>query len=130
MAALGPCSSLVEGSGSGAPKVIINEPTTIAAAYALSSFMTITGNTVNISAPAKNNAATAACTTSGTTPNIITTGCSASGLAHAFLNAANLVNTTTGVANTTFPSGSTITVTVPRVLINTLANSVEACVNS
>jgi hypothetical protein len=44
MAALGPCSSLVEGSGTGHTTVIINEPTTIAAAYALSQFMTITGN--------------------------------------------------------------------------------------
>jgi hypothetical protein len=134
MAALGPCSSLVEGTGTGHTTVIIDEPTTIAAAYALSAFMTTTGNgsstVVNISAPANNNAATAVCTTSGTSPNIITTGCSASGLAHAFLNAANLVNTTTGAANTTFPSGSTITVTVPQMLINTLANSVEACVNS
>ena len=128
MAALGPCSSLVEGSGSGATKVIINEPTTIAAAYALSSFMTITGNTVNISAPANNNAATAACTTSGTSPNIITTGCAASGLAHAFLNAANLVNSTTGLAYSTSPSSSTAI--VPQMLINTLANSVEACINS
>jgi hypothetical protein len=130
MAALGPCSSLVEGSGAGATKVIINEPTTIAAAYALSGFMTITGTTVNISAPANNNAATAACTTSGTTPNIITTGCAASGLAHAFQNAANLVYPTTGFSNTTVASGSTITVTVPQMLINTLANSVEACINS
>jgi hypothetical protein len=132
MAALGPCSSLVEGTGAGHTTVIINEPTTIAAAYALSGFMSITPNstTVNISAPANNNAATAACTTSGTSPNIITTGCAASGLAHAFLNAANLVNPTTGLANTTVASGSTVTVTVPRALINTLANSVEACINS
>jgi hypothetical protein len=126
MAALGPCSSLVEGSGAGATHVIINEPTTIAAAYALSGFMTISGTTVNISAPANNNAATATCTTSSK----ITTGCAAAGLAHAFLNAANLVNTTTGIANTTVASGSTVTITVPQMLINTLANSVEACVNS
>jgi hypothetical protein len=134
MAALGPCSSLVEGSGTGHTTVIINEPTTIAAAYALSQFMTTTGNgagtVVNISAPANNNAATPACTTSGTSPNIITTGCAASGLAHAFLNAANLVNTTTGITKGSVASGSTVTVTVPQALINTLANSVEACVNS
>jgi hypothetical protein len=132
MAALGPCSSLVQGSGAGATHVIINEPTTIAATYALSGFMTTTGNgsstVVNISAPANNNAATAACTTSGTSPNKITTGCAAAGLAHAFLNAANLVNTTTGVAYSTSPSNSTAI--VPQMLINTLANSVEACVNS
>lgn len=130
MAALGPCSSLTEGSSG--TFVVINEPTTIAAAYALSGFMTTTGNgssaVVNISAPANNNAATAACTTSGTSPNIVTTGCAASGLAHAFLNAANLVNTTTGGANATLPTNSAAS--VPQSLINTLANSVEACVNS
>jgi len=130
MAAIGPCAGLTEGSGAGATKVIINEPTTIAAAYAIGQFMTVSGTTVNISAPANNNAATAACATSGTSPNIITTGCAASGLAHAFQNAANLVNSASGVANTTFASGSTVTVTVPQQLINTLANSVEACINS
>ena len=124
MAALGPCSGISDST-----TVIINEPTTIAAAYALSGFMTVDGTTVNISAPANNNAATAACTTSGTSPHIITTGCAASGLAHAFLNAVNLVNTTTGAANSTFSSG-TVVATVPQRLIYTLANSVEACVNS
>lgn len=130
MAALGPCTGITEGSGSGATKVVINEPTTIAAAYALSGFMSITPNTttVNISAPANNNAGTAACTTSGTSPNKITTGCAASGLAHAFLNAANLVSSTTGVAYSTSPSNSTAI--VPQMLINTLANTVEACINS
>ena len=132
MAAIGPCSSLVEGSGAGATKVIINEPTTIAAAYAIGQFMSVSGSgstaLVSISAPANNNAATAACTTSGTSPNIITTGCAASGLAHAFLNAANLVNSTTGVAYSASPSNATAI--VPQMLINTLANSVEACINS
>jgi hypothetical protein len=132
MAAIGPCSSLVEGSGAAATFVIINEPTTIAAAYAIGQFMTTTGSgssaVVNISAPANNNAATAACTTSGTSPNKITTGCAASGLAHAFLNAANLVNSTTGVAYSASPSNATAI--VPQMLINTLANSVEACINS
>jgi hypothetical protein len=128
MAALGPCSSLVEGSSG--TVVVINEATTIAAAYALSGFMTTTGNgssaVVNISAPANNNAATAACTVTSN----VTTACAASGLAHAFLNAANLVNPTTGVPNTTVATGSTITATVPQMLINTLANTVQACINS
>ena len=124
MAAIGPCSALTEGSGSGATQVFIDEPTTIAAAYALSGFMTVTGTTVNISAPANNNAATAACTVVSNA----TTACAASGLAHAFLNAANLVNTTTGVAYSALPTNSTAE--VPQALINTLANSVEACINS
>ena len=126
MAALGPCSGITEGSSGTA--VIINEPTTIAAAYALSGFMTVSGTVVNISAPANNNAATAACTTSGTSPHIVTTGCVASGLAHAFLNAANLVNTTTGAVYSAPPTNSTAI--VPQMLINTLANTVEACINS
>jgi hypothetical protein len=126
MAALGPCSGITEGSGAGATTVIINEPTTIAAAYALSGFMTVSGTTVNISAPANNNASAASCTVVSNA----TTACAASGLAHAFLNAANLVNSTTGVVNTTIPTGSTIKATVPQALINTLANTVEACVNS
>jgi len=120
MAALGPCGSI-----SNATVVNIDEPTTIAAAYAIGQFMTVSGGTtVNISAPANNNAATAACTVVSNA----TTGCKASGLAHAFLNAANLVNTTTGVANSAPPTNSAAT--VPQMLINTLANSVEACVNS
>ena len=127
MAALGPCSGITEGSGSGATKVIIDEPTTIAAAYALSGFMTVSGTTVNISAPANNNAASSGCTNNSSHQ---TTGCKASGLAHAFLNAANLVNSTTGTANSTITTGATITATVPQMLINTLANSVEACINS
>ena len=120
MAALGPCSGLSDST-----QVIIDEPTTIAAAYALSGFMTVTGTTVNISAPANNNAAAGTCTV----VSKATTACAAAGLAHAFLNAATLVNSTTGVANSTSTSGTVVT-TVPQTLINTLANSVEACINS
>jgi hypothetical protein len=128
MAALGAC-----GSGlTNATPVVIDEPTTIAAAYALSGFMTVTGTgsstAVNISAPANNNATSAACATNGSKQ---TTGCAASGLAHAFLNASTLVNSQTGVANATVTTNnSAVVATVPQALINTLANSVEACVNS
>jgi len=126
MAALGPCANLVEGSGSSATKVVIDEPTTIAAAYALSGFMTVNGTTVNISAPANNNAATATCTVVANA----TTACVASGLAHAFLNAATLVNSSTGAVNSTVTTGATVTASVPQMHINTLANTVEACINS
>ncbi len=122
MDALGPCSSLVEGSSG--TNVFINEPTTIAAAYALSGFMTVNGTSVDISAPANNNAATAACTVVSNA----TTACAASGLAHAFLNAANLVNPNTGLAYSASPSNATAV--VPQSLIYTLANTVEACINS
>jgi hypothetical protein len=126
MAAIGPCSSL-----SSSTYIIINEPSTIAAAYALGQFMSISGTTVNISAPANNNAATPGCTvTSGQT-----TSCKAAGLAHAFQNAANLVNAvgTTTAPPTGFPYSvlpTNSSAVAPQALINTLANSVEACINS
>ena len=117
---------------------------TVAAAYALGNFMTISGSgataVVNVSAPANNNAASGSCTvTSG-----VTTSCVAAGLAHAFLNAANLVNAVgttsappTGQAYATPPLNATTGATavalqnvVPNQLINTLGNIVQACVNS
>ena len=55
---------------------------------------------------------------------------SAAGLAHAFANAANLVNINTGfgTANTVAPTNAGTT--VPAALINALGNSIQACVNS
>ena len=131
MAAIGPCSSL-----SSSTYIFINEASTIAAAYAIGQFMTVgttsgpDGIPVNVSAPANNNAATPGCTvTAGRT-----TACQAAGLAHAFLNAANMVNPVgtatslpSGFPNLETPNGSGL---VPVLLINTLASSVEACVNS
>jgi len=141
MAAIGPCSSL------GSSTVIwIDEPSTIAAAYALSNFITVSGSgasaVVGVSAPAKNNAATGSCTGTGTSMT-----CQAAGLAHAFMNAANLVNASNisgfgtalpnGQVYATPPSNPTTSSTavalqnvVPQQLINSLANSVQACVNS
>jgi len=132
MAALGPCSSF-----SNTNTVIwIDEPSTIAAAYALSGFMQVgttpgvDGIPVNISAPANNNAATPGCSGSGSTLS-----CSAGGLAHAFLNAANLVNAVgttsappTGLPYSVLPTNAKGA--VPQSTINALANSVEACINS
>ncbi len=123
MAALGPCNGISDST-----PVIINEPTTIAAAYAIGKFMSIdtSGATpvVDISAPANNNAVTGSCTVNGSNQ---TTACAAAGLAHAFLNAANLVNSEVGTANTAIAGSVGV---VPQALINTLANSVEACINS
>jgi len=141
MAAIGPCSSL------GSSTVIwIDEPSTIAAAYALSNFITVSGSgasaVVGVSAPAKNNAATGSCAGTGTSMT-----CQAAGLAHAFMNAANLVNASNisgfgtalpnGQVYATPPSNPTTSSTavalqnvVPQQLINSLANSVQACVNS
>jgi hypothetical protein len=111
MAAVGPCTSF-----GASTSVNINELTTIAAAYALSGFTSLSGSAVSVT---------------GSATNYVTatqSGSSAAGLAHAFLNAANLVNATTGVANTA-PTGNSGAV-VPQALINALGNSLQACVNS
>ncbi len=126
MAALGPCGGI-----SPATTVFISEVSTVAAGYALSNFIGITGTTVNVSAPASNNAVTPSCTGTGTAMT-----CSASGLAHAFLNALNLVNSVsptgtpapTGQAYTTVPGNANSV--VPTLLLNTLGNIFQACVNS
>ena len=98
VAALGNCSSV-----SPSTHVVINEVTTIAAAYALSGFASRTS--INIG-------------TSSTNPT---------GLQHAFQNAANIVDVSTGLARATTPAGNG---TVPANLINSLADILESCVNS
>ncbi len=142
MAAIGPCANL-----SASSLVWVDEPSTIAAAYALGNFIKITGSgastVVAVSAPASNNAAAGLCTTAAG----VTTSCVAAGLAHAFLNAANLVSASnssglgtsspTGQVYASPPSNATTSSTavalqnvVPQQEINTLANAVQACVNS
>jgi hypothetical protein len=122
MAAIGPCSGV-----SSSTHLWIDEPSTIAAAYALSGFMTVSGTTVNISAPANNNAGSPSCTGAGSSMS-----CSSAGLAHAFLNAANLVSAAgsapTGLAYATLPTNAKGV--VPQSTIHALGNSVEACINS
>jgi hypothetical protein len=98
VAALGNCSSV-----SASTHVIINEVTTIAAAYALSGF----ANPANI--------------------NIGTSSTNPVGLQHAFQNAANIVDINTGSARATTPAGNG---TVPANVINSLADILESCVNS
>ena len=98
VAALGNCSSVGAGT-----TVNVNEVTTIAAAYALRGFANVANFSIG---------------TSATNP---------SGLQHAFLNAANIVNTTTGSARATTPAGNG---SVPTSMINTLADILEPCVNS
>ena len=130
VAALGPCANI-----SASTNIWISEATTVAAAYALRPFVSLAGTagavTVNIGAPANNNATSGTCTTASGA----TTACAAAGLAHAFQNALNLVSSVT--VNGVAPTGAVYTVTpsnaggsVPQALINSIANSVEACVNS
>jgi hypothetical protein len=104
----------------------INEVTTVASAYAFSSFMTVSGSTVNIMATSTNSNLLA----SGTATNAVTSGHvqTASGLQHAFYNALNLANMGNGTANTAPPSNSSAI--APAAVVNTLANILQLCVNS
>lgn len=122
VAALGDC-----GHVNTSTHVIVNEVTTVAAAYALSGFAstTLDGTSglyvANISAPAANN--TAAANVSGT---------ASAGLAHAFLNAANLVDYASGMPRssiTVSSNGTTQTGSVPYVEILTIADILQSCVD-
>jgi hypothetical protein len=95
---IGPCTTTGANTS-----VVINELTTVAAAYALGNFATDTSGTVKIGASSTN----------------------AQGLADAVANAGLLVNISTGSANP-----STASVALPGNLINALGNSLVACVNS
>ncbi|HEY0307064.1 MAG TPA: hypothetical protein VGB94_02825 [Acidobacteriaceae bacterium] len=156
MSVLGPCSSLYAGDGetyTGPTPVFVDEVTTVAAAYTLGNFMTVSGTaspfTVNISAPANNNfsdgtvawnatsSAYESCTgtaCNGSATFNSTTGVEsivANGLYHAVLNFENLVSTTTGQANASVTTGVTgATGIIPVAEINSIANALQLCVNS
>jgi len=95
--ALGKCSAITSSTNG----LVINELTTVAAAYALQGF-------------------------ADTTVNIGTSSTNAQGLTHAFANAANLV-TLNGLPLSTTPGGNG---TVPTVVLNTLGDILASCVNS
>ena len=103
MAALGNCPS---GGNflSSIPFIMVNEISTVAAAYSFAGFAT---DATHVS-------------TSGSALAKV-------GIANAFANAANLVGISTGLALATTPAGNG---TVPQAEINTLANILAACVNS
>lgn len=120
LAAVGGCSTLASNSA-----VVVNEASTVAAAYALRPFISISAGTVNIGAPAVNNNSTPACTGTGSSMT-----CTANGLAHAFLNALSLVNSAaatapTGTVYSTSPYNNTAS--IPAALVNSLANATNAC---
>ena len=147
MAALGSCSSLGSTAAKNATQIYISEASTVAAAYALSNFIKVSGTSaqvVGIGAPVTNATpltVTAVDAATGTTAlcnynatSLVTTTCTAQGLGHAFQNAVNLVNAVgfgsapTGMPNTTLPNNSTAV--VPASMINTLASLLQTCVNS
>jgi hypothetical protein len=107
MAVLGACPA-AGNFASATPYVVVNEVSTIAAAYAMSGFAT---DATHISS-------------SGTTLAL-------TGVQNAFANAANLASISTGQALATTPAsdGSNIG-TVPQATINTLADILAACINS
>jgi len=125
LAALGKCST------ASALSPYVNEVTTVAAAYTLAGFTTIYNGNVHITASA-NNYATSTQTT-GTMYHPV-------GLQHAFLNAANLADVTTGLAktalagypvsvptNSSAPVTSTVSPILPTALLNSVANTFAAC---
>jgi hypothetical protein len=103
MAVLGNCPTAGNFTAA-TPYIVVNEVSTIAAAYAVAGFAT---DPTHLSG-------------SGTTLAL-------TGIANAFANAANLGTLSTGVALATTPSGYG---TVPRAEINTLADMLAACINS
>ena len=88
------------------PYVVVNEVTTIAAAYAFAGFAT---DATHVS--------------SSGTPLALT------GIANAFANARNLANITTGIAYAATPATGS-TGSVPQSGINTLANVLASCINT
>lgn len=113
MAALGPCTGLTTST-----QVVINEVTTVAAAYALSGF-----------APAGGAGMTeAAVEADSAMPGFTTSSTNTQGLTDGFANAANIVSSTTGTAYTT--PGGTGSGVVPQSTINALADILQDCVNS
>jgi hypothetical protein len=103
LAALGNCPS-VGNFLTATPYIVVNEVSTIAAAYAFAGYAT---DATHVSS-------------SGSALALV-------GINNAFANAANLAGISTGVALATTPAGNG---TVPQGEINTLGNVLAACVNS
>jgi hypothetical protein len=135
LAAVGSCDNFATATQQGKAKILLNEVSTVAAAYALGNFITVspstTGNQlVYIGAPANNNATTGACTGTGSAMT-----CVAAGLAHAFANAIMLSDSVrtdgsfpSGNANVTVPGNSLGS--IPQAEIHTLANVLQYCTNT
>ncbi len=101
MAVLGNCPGGTSAFASTTPYVVINEVSTVAAAYAFAGFAT---DPLHVSS----------------SPTGVT------GLQNAFANAANLANLGTGVALATTTSGGT----APQATVNSLADILASCVNT
>lgn len=100
MVALGSCGNLNSGT-----RIHMNELTTVAAVWALAPFMS--GNTTSYL-------------------NVGTSSTNATGLQLAFQASSEVVNTSVGTFPGTLPAGATL----PTSELNTLADVLEACINS
>jgi hypothetical protein len=128
MAPIGLCDTFYTHSGSAGAYantytgafVWIDEVTTAVSAYSLGNFMTVSNaGAINIGAPANNHA-----TASAATP-------SAAGLGHAFQNALNIANTSTGQPYANLAGrASTTGGIIPDDEIYLIGNMLQACVNS
>jgi len=141
VAALGRCEDLytntTSGTYDGPSFVSINELTTVAAAYALGNFSSVSGTgaatVVGIGSDATNNAAKVGGVSTGCVSGVGScTTTATAGLAHAFLNAASLVNpfanTLLTGANAAPPTDSAAI--APQLMVDTIGNILVACVNS
>lgn len=122
-AAVGSCSNF-----GASTSIVINELTTVAAAYALQGFSSVTGTYTAGSPATVPVLSVTSSTTNYATASATAGSLSAAGLAHAFANAANLVNVTTGAPYSSIPSNAGTV--APLSLINMLGNILQACVNS
>jgi hypothetical protein len=104
MSVLGECPSGSTNFLTAEPFLVVNEVTTVAGAYALSGYMT---DMLHVSS-------------SGTAP-------ANTGMANAFLTAAELADISSGAAYAATPAGNGV---VPQSKINTLANILASCINS
>ena len=114
VAALGPCSSIGTTT-----EVVVNEVTTVAAAFALRGFFPAGG--VNMDESHVEAAATVAM------PGATTSSTNTQGLTDGFANANNIVATYAGMAYTAPPSDPSGV--VPQATINALGNILQSCVN-
>jgi hypothetical protein len=163
IAPLGSCSNFQTTTQESKVNINMGEATTVATAYALGNFMYTTDNgtgkqVVYVSAPPTNFngiptpatgtptsfSGSGSCTSpsgAATPPNTTTASltyavtCAAAGLAHAFANAANIVdavhfdNTTASGSILAAPISNSSGL-VPQALLNTIANALESCTNS
>jgi hypothetical protein len=135
VAALGACSNLSTVAAQCATTIFISEATTLAAAYALSNFASVSGplggQTVNVGSSVTNDATIPDCT--GTGSAMV---CVADGPGHAFDNAAGLASSVsfngssppTGLFNVSMPGYATSS--IPQAMLNTVADALQVCVNS